>query len=290
MTPETVSSTGRRRIAASRVIAGQHSATASSHAHGSKRRTDRVVEIECPRGMIAAPQKPSGASCVWRRPARDGRAGALRRSSAREIVPTTSSERFVRFSRAPRTSSFSSSTRATDPRPRTRSSAFRSDRRLRYVRSKTRGKGAALNEGLRLAHGDVLVCTDDDCEAEPGWVGAMATVFEEAPSAAVGVLPRGGSARTTRLPATSRVEGTEAAAAFGQGAPRDAWHGRRHGGASRRAARARRVRRALRAWRTVHVGRRRRRRGPRAAARLARVHHGRPARRPSRLSHASAGT
>src|SRR5690606_22368170 len=39
------------------------------------------------------------------------------------------------------------------------------DRRLRYVRSQTRGKGAALNEGLRLAQGDVVVCTDDDCEA-----------------------------------------------------------------------------------------------------------------------------
>jgi glycosyltransferase involved in cell wall biosynthesis len=59
------------------------------------------------------------------------------------------------------------------------------DRRLRYVRSKTRGKGAALNVGLRLACGEVLVCTDDDCEADPGWVSAMATVFEEAPSAAV---------------------------------------------------------------------------------------------------------
>jgi len=59
------------------------------------------------------------------------------------------------------------------------------DPRLRYVRSEARGKSAALNEGLRLAHGDVVICTDDDCEVEPGWVGAMATVFEEAPSAAV---------------------------------------------------------------------------------------------------------
>jgi GT2 family glycosyltransferase len=62
---------------------------------------------------------------------------------------------------------------------------LKSDGRLHYVRSATRGKGAALNEGLRLARGDVLVCTDDDCEAKPGWVAAMGTVFEEAPSAAV---------------------------------------------------------------------------------------------------------
>jgi glycosyltransferase involved in cell wall biosynthesis len=62
---------------------------------------------------------------------------------------------------------------------------FATDRRLHYVRSNTRGKGAALNEGLRLARSDVLICTDDDCEAEPGWVSAMATVFDEAPTAAV---------------------------------------------------------------------------------------------------------
>ncbi len=63
--------------------------------------------------------------------------------------------------------------------------ALRSDRRLLYVRSETRGKGAALNEALRLARSNVLVCTDDDCEAQLGWVGAMASVFEEEPSAAL---------------------------------------------------------------------------------------------------------
>jgi cellulose synthase/poly-beta-1,6-N-acetylglucosamine synthase-like glycosyltransferase len=46
-------------------------------------------------------------------------------------------------------------------------SVFRRDERLRYVRSGARGKGAALNEGLRLARGGVVVCTDDDCEAPP---------------------------------------------------------------------------------------------------------------------------
>ena len=60
-----------------------------------------------------------------------------------------------------------------------------SDPRLRYVRSATRGKGAALNEGLRRARGDIVICTDDDCEAGPGWVGEMARVFEEEPTAAV---------------------------------------------------------------------------------------------------------
>jgi glycosyltransferase involved in cell wall biosynthesis len=59
------------------------------------------------------------------------------------------------------------------------------DTRLRYIRSSTRGKGAALNEGLRLARGWVLVCTDDDCVAPPGWVSAMADVMAGQPKAAI---------------------------------------------------------------------------------------------------------
>jgi glycosyltransferase involved in cell wall biosynthesis len=51
---------------------------------------------------------------------------------------------------------------------------FKSDPRLRHVRSNARGKGAALNEGLRLARGPIVVCTDDDCEAQPGWALEMA--------------------------------------------------------------------------------------------------------------------
>jgi GT2 family glycosyltransferase len=57
--------------------------------------------------------------------------------------------------------------------------------RLRYVRSRARGKGAALNEGLMLARGAFVACTDDDCEAPPGWVARMAGVLEEQPTAAV---------------------------------------------------------------------------------------------------------
>src|SRR5678815_5644788 len=63
--------------------------------------------------------------------------------------------------------------------------AFKSDLRCRYVRSTARGKGAALNEGLRLARGEFVVCTDDDCEAPGGWVTSMAGVLEEQPTAAI---------------------------------------------------------------------------------------------------------
>jgi GT2 family glycosyltransferase len=63
--------------------------------------------------------------------------------------------------------------------------AFQSDHRLRYIRSSARGKGAALNQGIRLATGGVFVCTDDDCEAPPGWIMDMARVLESQPHVAV---------------------------------------------------------------------------------------------------------
>ena len=63
--------------------------------------------------------------------------------------------------------------------------SFTADPRFRYVRSQARGKGAALNEGIRLAHGAVVVCTDDDCEAPPGWVMGMARALESQPTAVV---------------------------------------------------------------------------------------------------------
>jgi len=63
--------------------------------------------------------------------------------------------------------------------------ALSSDPRLRYYRSKARGKGAALNEGIRASRGEIIVCTDDDCEAPPGWVVGMARALESQPSAVV---------------------------------------------------------------------------------------------------------
>lgn len=63
--------------------------------------------------------------------------------------------------------------------------AFRGDERLRYVRSAQRGKGKALNEALRLARGEILVCTDDDCQAPPGWISGMARALSSQPRAVV---------------------------------------------------------------------------------------------------------
>lgn len=63
--------------------------------------------------------------------------------------------------------------------------AVRADSRLRYFHSSTRGKGAALNEGLRNARGSVVVLTDDDCLAPRGWVLDMASVLESRPNAVI---------------------------------------------------------------------------------------------------------
>ncbi len=62
---------------------------------------------------------------------------------------------------------------------------LRADTRLRYLRSATRGKGMALNAGLQEARGEIVVCTDDDCEARPGWAVAMARTLEGQPGAAI---------------------------------------------------------------------------------------------------------
>jgi len=60
---------------------------------------------------------------------------------------------------------------------------FCGDSRFRYHRSRGRGKGAALNEGIRMAQGSIVVCTDDDCEAPVGWVSGMARALESQPTA-----------------------------------------------------------------------------------------------------------
>ncbi|MEI9941322.1 MAG: glycosyltransferase family 2 protein [Pseudomonadota bacterium] len=69
---------------------------------------------------------------------------------------------------------------------------WRSDPRLHYNHSKTRGKGAGLNEGFREARGQILVLTDDDCQPPKRWVSDMASALESQPSAVIAfcqVLP-----------------------------------------------------------------------------------------------------
>jgi len=59
------------------------------------------------------------------------------------------------------------------------------DQRLRYVRSKSRGLGAALDEGLRLAQSPYVVHTDDDCLVGPTWAAGMALLLRRHPKVAL---------------------------------------------------------------------------------------------------------
>src|SRR5262249_59546986 len=59
------------------------------------------------------------------------------------------------------------------------------DARIRCLRSYRRGKGAALNEGLRAASGSIVACTDDDCQVPPGWAARMAEGLKPHPTAAL---------------------------------------------------------------------------------------------------------
>jgi GT2 family glycosyltransferase len=63
--------------------------------------------------------------------------------------------------------------------------SFAGDSRFCYRRSKTRGKGAGLNEGMRLARGGIVVLTDDDCLVPKDWAAHMAERLASEPRAAV---------------------------------------------------------------------------------------------------------
>ena len=51
------------------------------------------------------------------------------------------------------------------------------DSRLRYMRSASRGVSNARNLGIEQAREGIVVCIDDDCEAEPGWLEAFEAAF-----------------------------------------------------------------------------------------------------------------
>lgn len=58
---------------------------------------------------------------------------------------------------------------------------FRDRLPLRTFVEETPGIPAARNRGLREARGDILLFTDDDCEAEPRWVERMVKPFYQDP-------------------------------------------------------------------------------------------------------------
>jgi GT2 family glycosyltransferase len=50
----------------------------------------------------------------------------------------------------------------------------RSDSRIRYIHLPIKGLSCARNEVIRCAQGDVIAFTDDDCEADAGWLAVLA--------------------------------------------------------------------------------------------------------------------
>jgi ubiquinone/menaquinone biosynthesis C-methylase UbiE/GT2 family glycosyltransferase len=61
----------------------------------------------------------------------------------------------------------------------------RGDRRVRYVRSRSRGSNLARNEGVRAGRAPYILFTDDDCRVEPGWVTAMTSELANRQTSAV---------------------------------------------------------------------------------------------------------
>jgi GT2 family glycosyltransferase len=55
----------------------------------------------------------------------------------------------------------------------------RSDPRVRAIRDEGKGAARARNIGWHSAHGDVVVFTDDDTEADPAWLGCMLRALHE---------------------------------------------------------------------------------------------------------------
>lgn len=86
---------------------------------------------------------------------------------------------------------------------------YKSDSRLRYVPSETRGTGWARDLGLRAARGAVVAYTDDDCIVPVNWLEQMQRIFEENPHVAVAfcnVRPAPHDATAGFVPAYERTE------------------------------------------------------------------------------------
>jgi hypothetical protein len=60
---------------------------------------------------------------------------------------------------------------------------------LRYIKSTTTGKGAALNEAFAVAASPYIVCTDDDCVAPPGWITSIVRPLIDRPDVALVFSP-----------------------------------------------------------------------------------------------------
>lgn len=59
--------------------------------------------------------------------------------------------------------------------------AARKDTRVRYIHLDQRGLSRARNAGIAASGGEIVAMTDDDCEADPGWLETLARCFADEP-------------------------------------------------------------------------------------------------------------
>jgi len=73
---------------------------------------------------------------------------------------------------------------------------------LRYVFEREQGRSAALNSGIRMARGHIIVTTDDDVRMEPEWLDEAVAALEVLECDYVGgkVLPLWGAPRPAWIP------------------------------------------------------------------------------------------
>lgn len=81
---------------------------------------------------------------------------------------------------------------------------FQSDMRLHYHRQPNLGPAIARNAGAKMAQGQYLAFTDDDCAPTPGWLSFLAEGLDKKPQAMVGghtknALPRNPFSITSQL-------------------------------------------------------------------------------------------
>lgn len=62
---------------------------------------------------------------------------------------------------------------------------YLADRRLKYLRSTTVGKCAALNAGVSASRGAIIAITDDDCVVPPNWLETFEGIFAKHVNVAV---------------------------------------------------------------------------------------------------------
>ena len=76
---------------------------------------------------------------------------------------------------------------------------------LRYAFEREQGRSAALNRGIHLAQGDIIVTTDDDVRVEPDWLNKIEAGLESQQCDYVGgrVLPLWGAEPPRWLPKTN---------------------------------------------------------------------------------------